>query len=333
MANERPKSKEEAPRVYVVRADDGRHAKAFRKGNYAGIGFLDVDFSKIPEDGRDQLKAIYVDMRPEESPYSIGQQVGQIMTFLMEVAPNTYVVTPTRDSSKLMVGRVTGEYRYVPGKHDSPYPHRRPVEWFDRILRRDTLSVPAQRTLSRPPTVFEVPQKDEILAPYGIDVPEPVRKAAITQETLHRLVLDQLLELSAGEFEILVTELLAAIGFEARHVGQVGDGGVDVEGILRVYDFASVDLKVQVKRYASGYIGPKAIKDFRSSVPLQWQASFVTTSDYSSKAREEAEKTGFKKIGLINGKQLVGILIEHYDALPPELQDKLGLQKTLIPKT
>lgn len=129
-----------------------------------------------------------------------------------------------------------------------------------------------------------------------------------------------------------MTELLNAIGFEAEKVGKVGDDGIDVKGKLRVYEFASVDLEVQVKRYAKQAINKQTIKNFRSSIPINSQAAFVTTSDFSATAREEAEKPGFKRIGLINGRQLVDLLIEHYDALPEEVREQLALQRTLIPK-
>ncbi len=154
-----------------------------------------------------------------------------------------------------------------------------------------------------------------------------------TEGEINRAILDQVLELSADEFEILVTELLTAIGVDAEQVGRPGDEGVDVIGKLRVYEFATVDLLVQVKRFASGHVNHNEIKRFRSSVPERAQAAFVTTSKFTSKARDEAEKEGFKKIGLISGAQLVDILIEHYDDLSAEVREKLNLRKTLIPGT
>ena len=44
---------------------------------------------------------------------------------------------------------------------------------------------------------------------------------------------------------------------------------------------------------------------------------------------------GFKRIGLIDGEQLVDILTEEYDQmydrLPAEVREKLGLRRALIP--
>ncbi len=138
--------------------------------------------------------------------------------------------------------------------------------------------------------------------------------------------------LGLDEFEILVTNLLTTLGFEAEKTGKTGDGGVDVQGTLTVHNFATVDLNVQVKRYKLGStINNKVIKDFRASVPEKVQAAFVTTSKYTEKARLEAEKQGFKKVGLIDGGQLVDILVEQYDHLPAEVREKLGLRRVLVP--
>ena len=82
------------------------------------------------------------------------------------------------------------------------------------------------------------------------------------------LVLERLLKLDPHEFEMLLTELLTALGFEAEKTGKTGDGSVDVVGTLDVYGFASTDLSVQVKRYKLGNdVGYRAVKEFRPRYP------------------------------------------------------------------
>jgi restriction system protein len=145
---------------------------------------------------------------------------------------------------------------------------------------------------------------DELLRAVGKKPPRP-EPVEHVEKDISTLVLERLLALDPDESEILVTELLTALGFEAEKTGKTGDGGVDVQGTLTVYNFATVDLNVQVKRYKLGsIINNKTIKDFRASVPDKVQAAFVTTSKYTKKARQEAEKEGFKRIGLIDGDQL-----------------------------
>ena len=75
----------------------------------------------------------------------------------------------------------------------------------------------------------------------------------------------------------------------------------------------------------------RAVKEFRASVPEKAQGAFVTTGGYTKPAREEAEKEGFKRVGLIDGEQLVDILTEEYGRLPVEVRERLGLRRALIP--
>jgi hypothetical protein len=39
---------------------------------------------------------------------------------------------------------------------------------------------------------------------------------------------------------------------------------------------------------------------------------------------------GFPRIGLINGHQLVDLLVEHWEDIPPEFRDRLGLKPGLV---
>lgn len=322
---------EAIPGVYVVRAEFGRYARAFVQGGYVAIGwFEDTELTERYHD-REVLRALYKQYEPEASPMRIAQNVGQVMRFLTELTPETFVITPTEDNSRLRVGRITGDY-YFQSATDSPYPHRKPVSWYDEPLVRSALSIPLQTILRASLTIFQVAEYEEIFERYSVPLPNQSKKIAMTETEIARLVLDRILELSPDEFEILITELLAGIGLtNAEHTGKSGDDGVDVQGTLEVYSFMSVDLKVQVKRYAHDKISHQTIQQFRSRVPERSQAAFVTTSDFTSKAREEAEREGFKKVGLINGIQLVGILVENYDHLSEEVKTKLGLRKTLIP--
>jgi restriction endonuclease Mrr len=65
---------------------------------------------------------------------------------------------------------------------------------------------------------------------------------------------------------------------------------------------------------------------------LRAQGAFVTTSRYTKPARKEADKQGFKRIGLIDGEQLVGLLNEQYEWLSVEMRERLGLRRALVPE-
>ncbi len=112
----------------------------------------------------------------------------------------------------------------------------------------------------------------------------------------------------------------------------MGDGGVDATGELNISNMAKIKLFVQAKRYKLGSrISANVVKSLRANIPSGGQGAFITTSDFQKKAKEIAIETGFPRIGLIDGEQLVDILAEHWDAIPMDFKNKLELKTGLIP--
>lgn len=118
-------------------------------------------------------------------------------------------------------------------------------------------------------------------------------------------------------FERLVVQLLIAMGYggstaeAGKALGRSGDGGVD--GVIDQDALGLDRIYVQAKRYADGNnVGPSAIRDFFGSLD-RFKASkglFVTTSSFSSSARDTAEMLS-KRIVLIDGRQLARLMIRY----------------------
>lgn len=318
--------------IFCVRAEFGTYALDFVNGGYAAIGWMDkVDLSGITT--REELYPLYRIAHPADtSNIVIGQQVGQIARFLLEMKPGDYVITPARDTELLFYGRLasTPSYTFSSGGDGCPFPHRRRVEWAKKPLTRSQLSVPFQNTMRSSLTVFSVSQRDEFLMAIGSEEPRTVPKSAAYDPYL--AVLEQLLELDAKEFEILVSHLLTALGFEGSEVtGKSGDGGVDAIGELNIGGLAKVKLFVQAKRYQLGQkISANVVRQLRASIPSNGQGAFITTADYQAAATDVALQEGFPRIGLITGRQLVDLLVEHWSDIPPEFQERLGLRPGLV---
>jgi restriction system protein len=114
-----------------------------------------------------------------------------------------------------------------------------------------------------------------------------------------------------AEFEELIGTLLGAIGFEDVTVtGRSGDGGVDVRGTLVVGDVIRTRIAVQVKRWKQNVQAP-TVQQVRGSLGTHEQGLIITTSDFSAGAREEAERPNAVPVGLMNGEQLVALLVEY----------------------
>jgi len=128
-------------------------------------------------------------------------------------------------------------------------------------------------------------------------------------------LLQRILDAPPAFFERVVVDLLLAMGYggsraeAGRALGRSGDGGVD--GVIDEDTLGLDRIYVQAKRYAeSSPIGPGAIRDFFGSLD-RFKASkglFVTTSSFTSTARETAEMLS-KRIVLMDGQHFARQMI------------------------
>ncbi len=101
---------------------------------------------------------------------------------------------------------------------------------------------------------------------------------------------DRLLAMKPGEFEELISQLLAEMGFEMVEVTKLsGDGGIDVRGTLVVGDVVRIKMAVQVKKWKlKNNIQAPVVQQVRGSLGAHEQGLIITTSDFSPGAVKEA---------------------------------------------
>jgi len=136
-------------------------------------------------------------------------------------------------------------------------------------------------------------------------------------QALRQELLDRVLNAPPDFFERLVVNLLVGMGYggslenTGRTLGRTGDGGVDgvidqdALGLDRVY--------IQAKRYQPGNtVGAGPVRDFFGSLDRFKAAKglFVTTSTFTKDARETAKQLS-KRIVLLDGDQLAGLMVRH----------------------
>ncbi|MGH2369724.1 MAG: HTH domain-containing protein [Chloroflexota bacterium] len=128
------------------------------------------------------------------------------------------------------------------------------------------------------------------------------------REQLHR----RLFAMSPTEFEVLIGELLVKLGFEDVVVtSRSGDGGIDVRGTLVVGEVIRTRMAVQVKRWRTKNVQAPTVQQVRGSLGTHDQGLIITTSAFSRGARTEAERPNAVPVALMNGAQLVTLMVEH----------------------
>jgi restriction system protein len=155
----------------------------------------------------------------------------------------------------------------------------------------------------------------------------------IEQHNQHvrRKLIQQIGKMPPPEFEALIGTLLAKLGFEDVAVTSFkGDGGIDVRGTMVTGDVVRTRMAVQVKRWKANVQSP-TVQQVRGSLGAHEQGLIITTSDFSKGARAEAERADATPVALMNGEQLVKLLVENdigirrssYDLIEPEWDENV----------
>ena len=296
------------PNIWMVSAEYSRYTDHFVNGGYAAVGWLDKeDLTSVQS--REDILQRFSEVHKEQTARQVGANGGQLATFVLKVQPGDYVMTrwgyPTKG---YRYGTVEdGPLYYADTTDGCPFPHRRKVTWSEKCLTKDDISGHLLRTLRTARTLFRVRPEEDFLAAIGaIPIPQALDP--------YRAVLNQILqEVSPSDFEDLIGDLMVAMGYEdVKVIGGPGDKGEDVTGILQS-NLVSVYVSVQVKRYNNTLVSGSDVHKLRGAIPEGGQGAIITTSDFSNDAKEEAARSGFKHVSLINGRELVDLLKEYWD--------------------
>ena len=169
----------------------------------------------------------------------------------------------------------------------------------------------------------------------GLSAWLPVEVAGLIEDKnreVRQALLDRALAASPTEFENLVVELLAAVGFEDVELTPISaDGGIDVRGTLVVGDAVRIRMAVQAKRWKNNVSRP-VVQQVRGSLGAHEQGLIITTSDFSKKAKTDANRSDAAPVALMNGERLaallakyqIGTYIKRYELL---ILDENGLER------
>jgi restriction system protein len=118
------------------------------------------------------------------------------------------------------------------------------------------------------------------------------------------------------EFQRLVADLLAAMGYHVAWVAPPGkDGGVDVIAYTDPLGSQGPRIKVQVKRWTSARVDTDGLKSFLATINGADIGIFVTLAGFTRDAEAYARNQETRRITLIDDRRLVDLWVEHYRKL------------------
>lgn len=174
---------------------------------------------------------------------------------------------------------------------------------FDKVRAHEAVSPKRRRSVSAPSKSEE-------------DLPEDSEQADEDDEFERFVAVLQ--SLSPNGFERLSLRLLREAGFDRLEVtGRSNDGGIDGIGVLQVNDLVSFNVVFQCKKWANA-VPPKEIRDLRGAMAGRAdKAIFLTTSRFSTSAREEAIRPGTDPVELVDGQKLYEMFKKYELGLRP----------------
>ena len=175
----------------------GRFAKICREEGYIGADFdIKKDLSdSLPENWRifnEEYIPLWLESNPGKSKTAAGVACGFLWTIAKGLQIGDVVLCPSGEGT-YYVGTIAGDYYYVP---NTDLPHRRKVEWNEKIIPRKSMSQKLQNSTGSIGTCCDVTRYEEeieslitgsvaLVTTEKKQEPEPVK--SFDERSLHKL--------------------------------------------------------------------------------------------------------------------------------------------------
>lgn len=328
---------ESEPTIWGIHAGKTGDAETlFLKRNFIALGWDKVGDLSLLAPNRDAFKARLLQVWPDAKPGAIANSAGQLFRFVHEMKESDLVAYPSKLDRHIHLGRVEGPYRYDAALEDS-YPHLRPVKWH-RAITRTHFSQGALYEIGSAMSLFTIKNYAEefrvALTGKAAAVPEDEddtvgKVAKDIEETTRDFILKLLArELKGHPFAEFVGHLLNTMGYRTRVAPPGPDGGVDIVAHKDELGFEPPIIKVQVKSN-EGNIGQPIVAGLYGNVSSGEHALIVTLGTFTAQARTfERSKSNLR---LIDGEELVALVLEHYDQFDSRYKGLLPMKRVYVP--
>lgn len=310
---------------------------------YIAIGWDGIgDLSKL-EASREAFKEKLASAYPNTKAGAIPVQAGVLYRFVHDMQEGDIIIYPSKSDRMVNIGRVTSSHIYnTDDKFE--YPNHRKVEW-EAHIPRDEFTQAALNEIGSAVTLFSVTRyaheflarineasditsisgqiesEDDEAATGGIS------KQAV--ETTSDYIIRKLKsDLDPYEFEYFVAHILECMGYTARVTQASADGGVDVIAHKDELGFEPPIIKVQCKQITHSSSEPEANQLLGTLGDGEF-ALFVNLGSYSRPARSLERNRS--KLRLIDGEELVSIILENYEQLSPKYRTMLPMKQIYVP--
>lgn len=318
------------PYIWGIHTQDDN---LFLNKNKLALGWKELgDLSRLGSD-KELWKKEYAKAFPGASKMTIATCVGMLIKFATVMKIGDYVVFPSKFDRMVHIGIVNGDYKFE--SLEPEYAQQHSVKWLKHLPRTD-FSQGALYEMGTFMSLFQIKNNAEeiLMAIKGKkntsqkeseDVTIAATAEAILDNTRDYILKQLSKELKGFSFEGFVADLLNAMGYRTKVLGQSGDHGID---IVAYKDELPPRILVQVKSIVSD-IPETIIQSLKGAMREGDYGLFVTLSHYTKNAQKYLESTPI--IRGIDGYDLADLILKHYEDLSEEYKKIIPLKKVYIP--
>jgi restriction system protein len=309
----------------------------FLKKKRIALGWHDMPNLNSIAPNREAFKAKTTEVYHDAKLMTIAVNAGQLYRFVHEMQVDELVVYPSRQDQLVHIGKVTSAYEYKPDI-ESKYPHTRLIEWL-KHLPRTKFSQAALYEIGSAMSFFQVKNyADEfITVTTGKNLPPPAEDdttVGLVAEEIEQMTRDFILkqlarELKGHPFARFVAHLLETMGYRTRVSPEGPDGGIDIIAHKDELGFEPPIIKVQVKA-TEGTTGDPTVSSLYGKVGPNEYGLLVSLGTFTPQAKNFAQsKSNFR---LVDGKELVTLVLQHYEQFDSQYKGLLPLKRVYIPE-
>ena len=328
----------EVPTVWGIHAGRSGDADAlFLRNDRVAIGWPAMGDLRLLPPNREAFKTRLQDTYPNTKPGAIPPVAGLLFRFVHEMKPGDVVIYPSKVDHLIHLGLIKGEYEHAP-RVSQDYPNHRAVDWVKHVSRT-RFTQGALYEIGSAITLFQVrnyaaeylaAMKGEVaVVPPEVDA-TLVRVAEDIEQNTRDFILKQLSqELKGHPLCDFVANLLRTMGYRTRVAEPGPDGGIDILAHRDELGFEPPIIKVQVKSSDSN-VGEPVLSSLYGQVAHGEFGLLVTLGSFTPPARSFAK--GKSNLRLIDGNDLVNLVLEHYDALDSPYKAVVPLKRVYVPQ-
>ena len=335
---------------WVIHMDELRHnpdmLKSVEKNNLVGVGWPEIDdFNKYKT--REEFQKIFQEKYPEETrKMSISIQVGMLYRWTHEIKKGDIAIVPLKINDVIKIGKFTEDKTFRDPSFNPEYPNVRKVEWIKDVKRSDftqdaLYSIGSALTLSQPSEDVEK-QLDLLLSGKKVPGVSPTVQPEESNDSGQLILLEQHLKEQLDDFitqkinerkgylyQDIVGGVLQTMGYHIEIHEPGPDGKKDIMAYSDRLGLKDPIIRIEVKSQDAP-VTSDDVSSLAGYIKSNEKALFVSRMGFTKSAIKFAESKG---ITLMNGEEIIELLLENYSELPDKIKDWIPLKKVWIPDT